>query len=137
MEIIRAESPPEGSPMADSTAATPGFSGGDRPVGHWGWNNFFQLESAIATFVATLSTIRPATFVATEGSPMADSTAATPGFSCGDRPVGHWGWNNFFQLESAIATFVATLSTIRPATFVATLSSQAFDLELDGRTALP
>ena len=106
-------------------------------MGHWGWNIFFQLESVIATFVATLSTIRPATFVATEGSPMADSTAATPGFSCGDRPVGHWGWNNFFQLESAIATFVATLSTIRPATFVATLSSQAFDLELDGRTALP
>ena len=71
---------------------------------------------------------------------MADSTAATPGFSGGDRPVGHcrhWGWNNFFQLESAIATFVVTLSTIRPATFVATLSSQAFDLELDGRTALP
>ena len=68
MEIIRAESPPEGSPMADSTAATSGFSGGDRPVGHWGWNNFFQLESAIATFVATLSTIRPATFVTTLSS---------------------------------------------------------------------
>jgi hypothetical protein len=34
--------------------------------------------------------------------------------------VGHWGWNNFFQLESVISTFVATLSTIRPATFVAT-----------------
>ena len=64
-----------------------------------------------------------------EGSPMADSTAATPGTSGGDQPVGHWRWNIFFQLESVIATFVATLSTIRPATFVATLSSQAFDLE--------
>ena len=60
---------------------------------------------------------------------MADLTAATPGTSGGDQPVGHWGWNNFSQLESVIATFVATLSTIRPATFVATLSSQAFDLE--------
>ena len=57
MEIILAESPHEGSPMADSTAATPGTSGGDQPVGHWGWNNFFQLESVIATFVATLSTM--------------------------------------------------------------------------------
>ena len=94
MEIIRAESPPEGSPMADSTAATPGFSGGDRPVGHWGWNIFFQFESAIATFVATLSTIRPATFVATEGSP-----------------------------------------NLRRDPFV--LSSHAFDLELDRRIALP
>ena len=64
-----------------------------------------------------------------EGNPMADLTAATPRTSGGDRPVGHWGWNNFFQLESVIATFVATLSTIRPATFVATLSSQAFNLE--------
>ena len=46
---------------ADSTAATPVTSGGDQPVGHWGSNNFFQLESVIASFVATLSTIRPAT----------------------------------------------------------------------------
>ena len=29
MQIIRAESPRESSPMADSTAATPGTSGGD------------------------------------------------------------------------------------------------------------
>ena len=45
--------------MVDSTAATPGTSGGDQPVGHWGWNIFFQLESVIATFVATLSNIWP------------------------------------------------------------------------------
>ena len=40
-------------------AATSGTSGGDQPVGHWGWHNFFQLESVIATFVATLSTSDP------------------------------------------------------------------------------
>ena len=43
--------------MAELTAATPGTSGGDRPVGHWGWENFFVLESVAATFVATLSTM--------------------------------------------------------------------------------
>ena len=26
--------------MAELTAVTPGTSGGDRTVGHWGWNNF-------------------------------------------------------------------------------------------------
>ena len=43
---------------------------------------------------------------------MADSTAATPGPSDGDRTVGHWGWDNFLRLESVTATFVATLSTM-------------------------
>ena len=43
--------------MAELTAATPGTSGGDRPVGHWGWENFFVLESVAATFVATRATI--------------------------------------------------------------------------------
>ena len=43
--------------MAELTAATPGTSGGDRPVGHWGWENFFLLESVAATFVATRPTI--------------------------------------------------------------------------------
>ena len=43
--------------MAELTAATPGTSGGDRPVGHWGWENFFLLESVAATIVATRSTI--------------------------------------------------------------------------------
>ena len=43
--------------MAELTAATPGTSGGDRPVGHWGWENFFVLESVAATFVATRPTI--------------------------------------------------------------------------------
>ena len=43
--------------MAELTAATPGASGGDRPVGHWGWENFFVLESVAATFVATRPTI--------------------------------------------------------------------------------
>ena len=41
--------------MAELTAATPGTSGGDRPVGHWGWENFFVLESVAATFVATFA----------------------------------------------------------------------------------
>ena len=45
--------------MAELTAATPGTSGGDRPVGHWGWENFFVLESVAATFVATRPTICP------------------------------------------------------------------------------
>ena len=57
MELINAQSSRERNPMADSTAATLGPSGGDRPVGHWGWNNFFLLESVAGTFVATLSTI--------------------------------------------------------------------------------
>ena len=43
--------------MAELTAATPGTSGGDRPVGHWGWENFFLLESVAATLVATRATI--------------------------------------------------------------------------------
>ena len=43
--------------MAELTAATPGTSGGDRPVGHWGWEIFFVLESVAATFVATRPTI--------------------------------------------------------------------------------
>ena len=43
--------------MAELTAATPGTSGGDRPVGHWGWENFFVLESVAARFVATRRTI--------------------------------------------------------------------------------
>ena len=43
--------------MAELTAATPGTSGGDRPVGHWGWENFFVLESVAATFVATRPTM--------------------------------------------------------------------------------
>ena len=68
MELINAQSSRERNPMADSTAASHGFSDSDRPVGHWGWDNFFQLESVIATFVATISTIRPATFFATLSS---------------------------------------------------------------------
>ena len=50
-------SPCDRYPMAELTAATPGTSGGDRPVGHWGWENFFLLESVAATLVATRRTI--------------------------------------------------------------------------------
>ena len=41
----------------NQTAICPhvGPSGGGRPVGHWGWNNFFLLGSVKATFVATIS----------------------------------------------------------------------------------
>ena len=57
MELINAQSSRERNPMADSTAATLGPSGGDRPVGHWGWNNFFLFESVTTTLVAPGLTI--------------------------------------------------------------------------------